>query len=122
MKEVMLSNNPLSGETICFDCINTHLDYNKLDHAEFFCRTYNLPWMPKIWISLVESENENVFKAYTEGVLDEKENQPNLAYTSSTKDLWLRTNREWEKCRNFAQILNHLEPLKESYIERGRLK
>ena len=94
MKEVMLSNNPLSGETICFDCINTHLDYNKLDHAEFFCRTYNLPWMPKIWISLMESENENVFKAYTEGVLDEKENQPNLAYTSSTKDLWLRTNRE----------------------------
>ena len=122
MKEVMLSNNPLSGETICFDCINTHLDYNKLDHAEFFCRTYNLPWMPKIWISLMESENENVFKAYTEGVLDEKENQPNLAYTSSTKDLWLRTNREWEKCRSFAQILSRLEPIKDSYIERGRLK
>ena len=122
IREVMLSNNPLSGETICFDCINTHLDYNKLDHAEFFCRTYNLPWMPKIWISLMESENENVFKAYTEGVLDEKENQPNLAYTSSTKDLWLRTNREWEKCRSFAQILSRLEPIKESYIERGRLK
>lgn len=41
--EVMLSNNPLSGNTICFDCINSHLNYNNLEHGEFFCRTYNLP-------------------------------------------------------------------------------
>lgn len=122
IKEVMLSNNPLSGDTICFDCINTHLDYNNLEHAEFFCRSFNLPWIPKVWISLIEDCNENIFREYTAGVLDEKENQPNLAYASNTRDLWLKTNREWEKCRSFAQILNRLEPIKESYIERGRLK
>ena len=122
IKEVMLSNNPLTGTPICFDCINTHLDYNNLAHAEFFCRSYNLPWMPKIWVQLMDEANEDVFKQYTAGVLDEKDNQPNLAYDSSTKDLWLRTNKEWEKCRSFAQILNRLEPIKESYIERGRLK
>ena len=122
IKEVMLSNNPLTGTPICFDCINTHLDYNNLAHAEFFCRSYNLPWMPKIWIQLMDDANEDVFKQYTAGVLDEKDNQPNLAYDSSTKDLWLRTNKEWEKCRSFAQILSRLEPIKESYIERGRLK
>lgn len=121
-KEVMLSNNPLSGTPICFDCINIHLDYNNLEHAEFFCRSYNLPWMPKVWLSMIDTYNENIFKEYTAGVLDEKENQPNLAYTSNTKDLWARTNREWEKCRSFAQILSRLEPIKESYIERGRLK
>lgn len=78
--------------------------------------------MPKIWVQLMDEANEDVFKQYTAGVLDEKDNQPNLAYDSSTKDLWLRTNKEWEKCRSFAQILNRLEPIKESYIERGRLK
>ena len=122
VKEVMLSNNPLSGETICFDCINTHLDYNNLEHAEFFCRSYNLPWMPKIWMSLIEQYNEDTFKEYTRGVLDDEANQPNLAYASSTHDLWKRTNKEWEKCRSFAQILSRLTPIKESYIERGRLK
>ena len=93
-KDLMLSNNPLSGTPICFDCINTHLDYNNLEHGEFFCRTYNLPWMPKLWLTMIDQYNEDIFKEYTAGVLDESENQPNLAYTSTTRDLWLRTNRE----------------------------
>ena len=36
--------------------------------------------------------------------------------------MWARTNKEWEKCRSFNQILNKLKPIKDSYIERGRLK
>ena len=44
--KLMLSNNPLSGPTICFDCINSNLNFNNLEHVEFFCRTYNLPWHP----------------------------------------------------------------------------
>jgi hypothetical protein len=36
--------------------------------------------------------------------------------------LWGRTNREWEKCRSFAQVLQRIEQIKESYIERGYLK
>ena len=42
--EVMYSNNPLSGKTICFSCIKDNLIYNNLNHADFFCRTYNLPF------------------------------------------------------------------------------
>jgi hypothetical protein len=45
--ELMFSNNPLSGNTICFDCINDNLDYKNLEHADFFCRTYNLPFKPE---------------------------------------------------------------------------
>ena len=55
-------------------------------------------------------------------MLEDEKNTPNLSYTSTTRDLWARTNKEWEKCRSFTQILNKLEPIKESYIERGRLK
>ena len=121
-KLLMYSNNPLSGNTICFDCINEQLDYNNIEHAEFFCRTYNLPWQPDLWLDLSTSCGEKVFQEYTSLLLDDKANQPNLAYSSSTKDLWTRTNKEWEKCRSFNQILSKLKPIKDSYIERGRLK
>ena len=120
--ELMLSNNPLSGTTICFECIQSQLQYNNLQHAEFFCRTYNLPWEPELWLQLSEEYKEQTFKQYTILVLDKKENQPNLAYTSSTHDLWARTNHEWEKSRSFIEILDKLAPIKESYITRGRLK
>ena len=55
-------------------------------------------------------------------VLEDKADQPNLAYTSTTKDLWSRTNKEWEKCRTFTQILKKLTPIRESYLDRGHLK
>lgn len=119
---LMKSNNPLTGNTICFDCIRNNLNYNNLEHADFFCRTYNLPFNPELWMKLAEEYQEAVFRKYTEMVLDDAENQPNLAYSSSTHDLWERTTKEWEKCRSFTQILNKLTPIKESYIERGRLK
>ena len=121
-KKLMFSNNPLSGQTICFDCINEQLDYNNLEHAEFFCRTYNLPWKPDLWLNLINEHAAATFEAYTTLLLDDKENQPNLFYNSTTKDLWARTNKEWEKCRSFTQILRKLTPIRESYLERGHLK
>lgn len=119
---LMYSNNPLSGTTICFSCIRNNLNHKNLEHAEFFCRTYNLPWIPELWLQLAGEYEEGTFRKYTEMVLDDKENQPNLAYSSSTHDLWSRTNKEWEKCRSFEEILQKLKPIKESYITRGRLK
>ena len=91
---LMKSNNPLSGETICFDCIRNNLNYENLEHADFFCRTYNLPFNPELWMKLAEEYQEAVFRKYTEMVLDDAENQPNLAYESSTHDLWARTTKE----------------------------
>ena len=119
---LMTSNNPLSGPTICFDCIANNLRYNNLEHGEFFCRTYNLPWVPELWIKLAEELKVGVFKQYTEMVLSDEKNKPNLAYTSTTHDLWARTNKEWEKCRSFSEILEKLEPIRNSYVGRGRLK
>ena len=86
-KLLMYSNNPLSGNTICFDCINEQLDYNNIEHAEFFCRTYNLPWQPELWLDLSLSCGEKVFQEHTSLLLDAKANQPHLAYSSSTNGL-----------------------------------
>lgn len=120
--ELMFSNNPLSGNTICFDCINDNLDYKNLEHADFFCRTYNLPFKPEFWMEMAKTDKWDVFKTYTSAILSEQEDRVNLYYTSSTRDLWAKANREWEKCRTFSNLLRKLEPIKESYIERGYIK
>lgn len=122
-RQLVFSNNPIvRGETICWDCLNEQLDYNNLEHAEFFCRTYNLPWNPQLWLSLVSEHTTDIWREYEQMILDENANQPNLAYAATTKDLWSRTNKEWEKCRTFTQILSKLKPLHDSYLDRGHLK
>ena len=50
--------------------------------------------MPELWIKLAEELKVGVFKQYTEMVLSDEKNKPNLAYTSTTHDLWARTNKE----------------------------
>lgn len=122
--QLMRSNNPLHAEEICFDCIQSNLNYKNLEHADFFCRTYNLPFVPQLWIQCGEQSErgENVFQEYTKLILEDATNQPNLAYNSSTKDLWARTNKEWEKCRSFMEILRKITPIRDSYVDRGRLK
>ena len=120
--ELMFSNNPLSGETICFNCIKENLNYQSLEHADFFCRTYNLPFDADLWLDFIEHHGEDVFQFYTSVILTQQEDKQNLYYTSSTRDLWSRANKEWEKCRSFAQVLQRIKPIKESYIERGYIK
>jgi hypothetical protein len=85
--ELMYSNNPLSGDTICFDCINTNLLYSNLEHADFFCRTYNLPFNPQLWIELSNTYGPQTFREYTVMQLSDEKNQPNLYYSSSTRDV-----------------------------------
>lgn len=121
-REVMFSNNPLSGTTICFDCLNNNLLYSNIEHADFFCRTFNLPFKPDLWIELSNTYGINVFKEYTAAILESQEDRQNLYYTTSTRDIWAKANKEWERCRSFVEILRRLEPIKESYLERGRLK
>lgn len=50
-KELMFSNNPLDpsdNSFICFDCIKETLNYNSIEHADFFCRRFNLPFLPDL--------------------------------------------------------------------------
>ena len=62
------------------------------------------------------------FREYAALILSQEENQPNLAYSSSTRDIWSRVNKEWEKCRSFTEVLKKLKPIRDSYVDRGRLK
>lgn len=127
----MFSNNPLAPQPqICFSCISSLLSYENLSHADLFCRTFNLPFNPDLWISIAKDETskspsaapQSTFKTYTETVLSDAANQPNLSYTSTTSDLWLRTNREWEKTRSFSEILLKLDSIRDDYVSRSKLK
>lgn len=86
-KKLMFQNNPIGGTPICFDCIKENLNSTNLEHADFFCRTYNLPFQPELWVELEKIHHQEVFEQYAQAVLEDPNNQPNLAYSSSTHDL-----------------------------------
>ena len=122
---LMYSNNPLNPQGICFDCIRSALDYHNLEHADFFCRTYNLPFIPELWIKMADEPiiGQHVFEEYTKQIYnDPTYSTTTLHYTSTTSDLWKKTNQEWEKTRSFVEILSNLESIRDSYTTRGRLK
>lgn len=118
----MFSNNPLSGDTICFDCIAEQLNAQNLSHADFFCRTYNLDFNPAVWMEFAAQYGQDTFRQYTSTCLENAPDRTNLYYSSSTRDIWSQANREWERCRSLAEILDRITPIKDSYITRGRLK
>lgn len=119
-KELMFSNNPIVSP-ICFDCINDNLNYENIEHAEFFCRSYNLPMNPQLWIKLAPIYKQDTFKEYSRLFFEDEQYQ-NLYYHESTGDIWSLINREWEKCRSQHQVFSRLETIKESYLERARMK
>jgi hypothetical protein len=43
--EIVPSNNPIVPG-ICSKCISKELDPSNLTQADFFCRTYNIPFEP----------------------------------------------------------------------------
>ena len=44
---ILPSRNPLVKPT-CLECVVSELDYNKTEHGDFFCRTYNIPFKPEL--------------------------------------------------------------------------
>ncbi len=130
MAELRINNNPLLGTAascpvaLCFDCLAKRINFKDLDKVDFFCRTYNIPFKPDLWISLADKVKTppELFKTYVTVVLNDESGHPSLYCNGQTHDLWLKTTKEWAKVRTFGEILKRLDPLRESYTERGRLK
>lgn len=117
--ELIFSNNPLVP-SICVECIKKEVDVNNLEHADFLCRTLNLPFDPNKWTKMLERKPDNVIQLYVKQFLNE--NKENLHYQTSTKDLWKIANEEWEKTTTHDQLLSKVESIKKSFIERGKIK
>lgn len=89
--EIMQSNNAITPG-ICLNCLKKELDASKLEHADFFCRTYNIPLDPNRWVELYERCGDNVYYFYLKEFFES--NTENLYYQKATKDLWKKADEE----------------------------
>ena len=115
---VFNSNNPLVGHA-CPRCIAAKIDLKNLEQADFFCRTYNVPFEPNMWIKSIQEDDKHIIQNYQRFYLDTLEVQE---YISSTKDVWKAANKEWEKSLTQTRLLEKISYIKESFIDRARIK
>lgn len=116
---ILPSNNPLVPG-VCNYCITSNLDYNKVEHGDFFARTYNLPFNPDKWIELVRLYKEDTFKEYISWVAED--NKETLYYQTKTADLWKKLDEEWRLTQTHEELINRIIPIKEAYLLRNRIK
>lgn len=119
LSEIIFSNNPLLPG-LCFTCINKEIDASSLQQADFFCRSYNIPFNPSRWVEIHKKCGKDVFKEYTRQWLDSTDK--NLYYSTQTSDKWKKLDEEWQNCRTFEEILDKVEPIKEGFINRSKIK
>lgn len=115
--KMIFSNNPLVP-SVSLEHIEKQIDVNNLEHADMFCRTFNLPFDPEMWIKAIQS-GENVIEFYTKYFIDT--HKENLYYTTTTKDVWKEANKEWEKALTHTELLEAIEPIKADFIRRGKI-
>ena len=114
---ILPSNNPIA-QSVCQHCITTNLDYNNIEDADFFCRTYNYPFDPEKWILLSKMYKKETFQEYISWVVEEE----NIQYESAAKDIWKEADKEWALARTHEEIIERIAPIKEAYLLRNRIK
>ena len=122
LKEILPSNNPLFEGT-CLDCLSTQINSKNLEQANFFCRSYNIPFKPELWTELSDrlGSSNTIFSAYLEH-WQAGSDAPVMWAEGRTKDLWTELNAEWERCNTFAELLANVEPIKERFMRRAKIK
>ena len=117
IREVMPSNNPLV-KGICNTCANEVLDASRLEHFEFFCRTFNLPFSPNSYMILYQKYRNDVFKEYVKTLVDDGK----IKFNEPTGDVWKEIEAEWLKVKTHTDIMLKLPAVREAFEERARTK
>jgi guanylate kinase len=117
IREVMPSNNPLV-KGICNTCANEVLDASRLEHFEFFCRTFNLPFSPNAYMILYQKYRNNVFVEYVKTLIDDGK----IKFDEPTGDVWKEIEKEWSKIKTHTDIMLKLPAVREGFEERARAK
>lgn len=68
--EIMYTNNPIAIP-VCFDCIQKELKYNNIKDADVFCRTYNIPFDPELWMRMADQLKGETFREYAAAFFNE---------------------------------------------------
>lgn len=80
--DLIPSNNPMFPG-ICQNCLNQFVDINDLKQANFFCRTYNIPFKPEKWLEISKEAGSDTFYYYTDVIKNE---YPNSLYNGDTTE------------------------------------
>ena len=127
LTDVIRTNNPLAA-SICADCIAKNVNPRNMEQVDMWCRTYNVPFEPTRWVELVEREGEKsstLFLHYLmqwDAAISGTDDVRVLWRHGDTKDLWGEVNAEWERCGTFTALLERIEPIKEQFMARARVK
>lgn len=113
--KILQSNNPLVQPT-CNECVSKTLDYNNIEDGDFFCRTYDIPFQPEVWIRMVKEYKERVFQKYSEFMYDEG------AYENDAEETWAILNKEWSLITRHEELIAKIAPIKQGYVERNQIK
>lgn len=116
---VVPSNNPLV-KGVCQNCLGSMLDVSRVEHFEFFCRTYNLPFNPNLYMVLYRATDlkNSVFVSYVEKLSDSGE----IKFNEPTGDVWKKVEEEWSKVKTHTDILLKIETVRKAFEERTRVK
>lgn len=123
LMEILPTNNPIAGG-VCLDCLIKQINPKNLEQANFFCRTFNIPFLPDKWTELQErlGANKQIFAHYAELWAEEHPDAPVMWAEGRTKDLWSEVNAEWERCNTFAELVANIAPVKEQFMRRAKIK
>jgi len=116
---IVPSKNPLIPD-ICVEQVQSLLNYNDVEDADFFCRTYNLPFEPSIWIKMASEYKEKVFIEYPRLYNDDDYNEDE--YENWNKDLWKSLNEEWGLVQTHEHLVSKIRPIKEGFMLRNQIK
>ena len=111
------SNNPLMPP-ICTACVIKQVDQNNMEQVDSFCRTFNIPFKPELWIKVAKEFKQNAFKEYISLFYDGEKQ----IYKDTNRDLWKDADKEWKLVRTHEEIIAKIKPIKEGYMLRNQIK
>ncbi len=114
--------NPLA-QPICFSCIAHYINILDMHDAERFCRTYNIPLVPELWIKLTKNVTESpaaMIKAYVDS-FQAALSEPGSAYADLTDATFEKLNSIWSDEIRQRDIISRIPEFKVAFIERASI-
>ena len=118
-------NNPLAEE-VSFEYIASIINVHNIHDAEKFCRTYNIAFMPDVWIKMADSipVPATMLEKYAEAMFDERQNAldgQTGEYIDRAQLTFESINNLWAKTTKQRDILLRLKPLQDDFVARERI-
>lgn len=118
-------NNPMAEE-VSFEFIASIINIRDAHDAEKFCRTYNIAYMPDVWMKLVDAIPlpSKMIEEYAAAMFDERNNAldgQTGEYIDRADLTFEQVNQLWSKTLKQRDILARLKPIQEDFVMRERL-